>query len=41
LRAWRRFCDAKIERLSLQLTVRLGGLIVVGIGALAALIKLG
>lgn len=32
--------DAKIERLSLQLTVRLGGLIVVGIGALAALIKL-
>jgi hypothetical protein len=31
---------AEVERLSLVLTVRLGGLIVVGIGALAALIKL-
>jgi hypothetical protein len=30
----------EIHSLSLQLTVRLGGLIVVGIGALAALIKL-
>jgi hypothetical protein len=31
----------EIHSLSLALTVRLGGLIVVGIGALAALIKLG
>jgi hypothetical protein len=31
---------AEIHQLSLQLTVRLGGLIVIGIGALAALIKL-
>jgi hypothetical protein len=32
--------EAKLEAQSLRLTVRLGGLLVIGIGALAALIKL-
>ncbi|HYS49658.1 MAG TPA: hypothetical protein VEM36_12880 [Xanthobacteraceae bacterium] len=32
--------DAKIENLSLQLTVRLGAMIVVAIGALATILKL-
>jgi hypothetical protein len=32
--------DTKLENLSLRLTVRLGVLLVAGIGALAALIKL-
>ncbi|MED8995997.1 DUF1640 domain-containing protein [Escherichia coli] len=32
--------DAKIDKLSLQLTVRFGGMLVVAVGALAAIIKL-
>ncbi|HEI6731352.1 DUF1640 domain-containing protein [Yersinia enterocolitica] len=32
--------DAKIDNLSLQLTVRFGGMLVVAVGALAAIIKL-
>jgi hypothetical protein len=32
---------ATVERLTLQMTVRLGGLMVLGIAALAAIIKLG
>ncbi|EAA0619127.1 TPA: DUF1640 domain-containing protein [Shigella flexneri] len=32
--------DAKIDKLSLQLTVRFGGMLVVAVGALTAIIKL-
>ncbi|EEQ1518294.1 DUF1640 domain-containing protein [Escherichia coli] len=32
--------DAKIDKLTLQLTVRFGGMLVVAVGALAAIIKL-
>ncbi|MBK5961392.1 hypothetical protein CCR97_24760 [Rhodoplanes elegans] len=32
--------DAKIERLSLQLTIRLGALMVAGLGALAVILRL-
>ncbi|AXF75944.1 CCDC90 family protein [Erwinia tracheiphila] len=36
----RKDLEAKIDKLSLQLTVRLGGMLVAAIGVLAALIKL-
>ncbi|RAI45137.1 hypothetical protein [Rhodoplanes roseus] len=36
----RRDVDAKIEKLSLQLTVRLGALMVAGLGALAVILRL-
>ncbi|QMS40474.1 DUF1640 domain-containing protein [Escherichia coli] len=32
--------DAKIDKLTLQLTVRFGGMLVVAVGALAAIMKL-
>jgi hypothetical protein len=32
--------DAKVDKLSLQLTVRVGAMVVVGIGALATILKL-
>lgn len=32
--------EARIDRLGLQLTVRLGGMLVVAVGAIAALVKL-
>lgn len=32
--------DAKIEKISLQLTVKFGGMLVVAVGVLAAIIKL-
>lgn len=32
--------DAKIERMELRMTVKLGSLLIIGIGALAAVIKL-
>ena len=32
--------DSKIDKLGLQLTIRLGGMMVVGFGVLAAIIKL-
>jgi hypothetical protein len=36
----RRDMDAKIEKLSLQLTIRLGALLVAGIGTLAVILRL-
>ncbi|NVO16543.1 MAG: hypothetical protein HXX10_21150 [Rhodoplanes sp.] len=36
----RRDMDARIEKLSLQLTIRLGALMVAGIGALAVILRL-
>ena len=38
--AMRREIDSKLDTLSLRLTVRLGGLIAVGVAILAAIIKL-
>ncbi len=32
--------DSKIDKLGLQLTIRLGGMMVVGFGVLAAIVKL-